>query len=177
MRRTRLSLFAGLGLAAVIGVASCVSETTAPTPPPSQSLLGGTLSKVTATLMLCSPQPYAATSRTIGKAGGTIPMGPHVLTIPAGALGKNVVITGEVMSSYTNSVKLSPEGLKFAKGKPATLTMSYSNCLGKDLPLPKKVAYTTDDLELLKLLSSLDLAGSDKVSAQLDHFSRYAVAY
>jgi hypothetical protein len=119
----------------------------------------------------------STTTKTIGKQGGTIKMGTHTLSIPSGALSGNVTISGTVVRGSVNSVRLEPHGLKFAKSKPATLTMSYSNCLLKDLPIAKKIAYTSEGLDLLAILKSLDLSGSDKVQTKLDHFSRYAVAY
>ena len=74
-----------------------------------------------------------------------------------------------------NSVRFSPQGLHFLA--PAALTMSYSNCnlLGK--LLPKRIAYTDDNLNILSYLISLDNLLSKKVTGKLDHFSRYAVAW
>jgi hypothetical protein len=178
MRRFRHALTAGLALAALLGLASCASDTTEPTPPPPQAgLVGDLLGKVTGTLLLCSPQTETTTTKVIGKAGGTITMGTHRLVIPSGALSSNVTISGTVVRGSVNSVRLEPHGLKFAKSKPATLTMSYSNCLLKDLAIAKKVAYTSEGLDLLAILKSLDFASEDKVQTKLDHFSRYAVAY
>ncbi len=55
--------------------------------------------------------------------------------------------------------------------------MSYANCnlLGKILP--KEIAYTDDNLNILSYLISLDNLFSKKVTGKLDHFSRYAVAW
>jgi len=41
----------------------------------------------------------------------------------------------------------------------------------------KRIVYTTDGLKVLQLLKSLDLRLSRMVSAPIDHFSRYAIAY
>ena len=43
--------------------------------------------------------------------------------------------------------------------------------------LPKRIAYTTDALSILELLASLDNPLARRVSADLDHFSTYAVAW
>jgi hypothetical protein len=178
MRRFRYTITAGLALVAVLGLASCSTDVLEPTPPPPQhGVVGDLLGKVTGTLLLCAPQVESTTTMTIGKQGGVISMGPHRLTIPSGALSGNVTISGTVVRGSVNSVRLEPHGLKFAKGKPATLRMSYSNCLLKDLPIAKKIAYTSEGLDLLAILKSLDLAAQDLVESQLDHFSRYAVAY
>ena len=70
-------------------------------------------------------------------------------------------------------MRFSPEGLRFQK--PAALTMSYENCLL--VLLPKQIVYTTEKLKILEVLRSLDLFQKRTVSAPIDHFSRYAVAY
>lgn len=128
-------------------------------------------------LLSCRPLPADSAQQVIGPRGGTIRVGPHTLTIPAGALSRNVTITAQAPSDSVNSVRLFPEGLTFARGKPATLTLSYSNCSLLGRLLPKRVAYTTDLLQILQLLPSLDDLLHQRVSAPLQHFSRYAVAW
>ena len=124
-------------------------------------------------LLTCSPQPYAQTKAVVGPAGGTIVVGAHRLTIPAGALSSPVTITAEQMRGTVNSVRLQPAGLKFAKA--ATLTLSYSNCLLP--PATKRMVYTDEQLRILELIPSLDLRLSRSVNGSILHFSRYAVAY
>ncbi len=141
----------------------------APATPPSPSLL----SLQDLHLLTCSAQPYASTTQTVGSAGGTIAVGKHRLTIPAGALASPVRITGEQVTGRVNSVRFKPEGLKFAK--PATLTLSYANC--SSLLLLKRVVYTNELLGIVELLPSLDDLRTRKVSAPIRHFSRYAVAW
>jgi hypothetical protein len=132
----------------------------------------GTLLNVT-DLLVCSSQPYDVTRQNIGSDGGTIEVGSHTLVIPAGALQRRTLITAEQMPGRTNSLRFSPEGLRFEK--PAKLTMSYRNCL---LVLVKKsIVYTDENLKILEILRSLDLFGQRSVSAPIDHFSRYAVAF
>ena len=124
-------------------------------------------------LLACSAQPYAVRTQTVGSAGGTIAIGTHRLVIPAGALASPVQIKAEQMTGRVNSVRFSPEGLKFAK--PATLRLSYSNC--SPLLLLKRVVYTNELLGILELLPSLDDLRTKSVSAPIRHFSRYAVAW
>jgi hypothetical protein len=124
-------------------------------------------------LLSCSEQRYDVEYETIGPWGGRIVVGKHVLVIPRGALTGWVTIKGEQVPGITNSVRFSPEGLKF--NKPATLTLSYDNC--QDVDLPKAVIYATEDLELIDVLVSVDLTRWRKVTAPIDHFSRYALAY
>lgn len=132
----------------------------------------GTLGTVS-DLLLCSPQPYAVDTEVIGPEGGVLNVGTHRLLIPGGAVSSRVTITGEQIPGSTNSVRFSPEGLQFKK--PATLTMTYDNCAL--VLLQKKIVYTTESLKILEVLKSLDLFQSKKVTAPIDHFSRYAVAY
>jgi hypothetical protein len=132
----------------------------------------GTLLNVT-DLLVCSSQPYDVERKSIGSDGGTINVGSHTLVIPKGALRGRTTITAEQMPGRTNSLRFSPEGLRFEK--PAALTMSYRNCL---LVLVKKsIVYTDEKLNILEVLRSLDLFGRKSVTAPIDHFSRYAIAY
>jgi hypothetical protein len=124
-------------------------------------------------LLPCEPEPYQKVTKTIGAAGGSIAMGNHRLDIPAGALDRDIAITAEVIPWAVNSVRLSPEGLKF--GRVGVLTMSYRNC--QSVKASKKVAYTTEDLEIIELLESADKPGSKQVQGAISHFSRYAVAW
>jgi hypothetical protein len=134
--------------------------------------LVGTLGQVT-DLLLCSPQPYAVTTETIGPKGGTIKVGTHTLEIPKNALSRKTKIKAEQIRGSTNSIRFSPEGLRFEK--PADLTMTYDNCVL--VLIQKKIVYTDEKLKILEVLKSLDLFKKKTVSAPIDHFSRYAVAF
>ena len=124
-------------------------------------------------LLVCKSESYTVASKTIGREGGTIKVGAHRLVIPRGALKKNTKITAERMPGRTNSLRFSPEGLRFEK--PADLTISYKNCLV--VLLPKHIVYTDENFKILEVLRSLDLFSKKTVTAPIDHFSRYAVAY
>lgn len=124
-------------------------------------------------LLRCEEQRYEVNYETIGPRGGTITVGKHSLVIPKGALRKNVRIKAEQMRGPTNSVRFSPEGLQFEKS--AVLSLNYKNC--QDVKLPKAVVYTTEKLDILEILRSLDLRKQRTVVAPIDHFSRYAVAF
>ncbi len=124
-------------------------------------------------LLSCSPQPYASRTQVVGAGGGTIYVGTHKLVIPAGALSRNYTIRAEQITNRVNSVRLSPEGLRFAR--PAKLTLSYSNC--SPLLLLKRVVYTDELLRILELIPSLDNLRTKTVTGDIRHFSRYAVAW
>ncbi len=177
MRNWTRPLVATLLVAVLLAGVSCSSGDDGPTAPPpapaaAPSALLGPLSPVVS-LLTCSPQPYVTVTETIGPKGGTITVGEHQLVIPRGALERKTTITAEQIKGSVNSVRFSPEGLRFER--PARLTLSYANCI--PLPLPKKVAYTNELLQILEVLRSLDLRKEKKVSSDIDHFSRYAVAY
>ncbi|HKT59875.1 MAG TPA: hypothetical protein VJQ46_07470 [Gemmatimonadales bacterium] len=180
MKRTRaLSV---LVLAGALSLASCSSlgEPTAPgDEAPSALLAGNGLlgTSVGSGLLACNPLPYAADSATIGAEGGTLTVGPHTLTVPAGALDAPVLITAEAPVGTVNSVHFGPEGLQFAVGKPATLTLSYANCPLLGSLLPKRIAYTSDLLAILSYVISVDDLLHRRVTGELEHFSRYAVAW
>jgi hypothetical protein len=129
------------------------------------------------TLLRCTPLPAAHAAKLIGPAGGTLTVGPHSLVIPPGALSYALTITADAPSDTVNSVRFQPQGLQFAAGHPAELTMSYANCPLLGRLLPKRIAYTTDLLEILNLLLSVDNVLLQRVSAQIAHFSRYAIAW
>jgi hypothetical protein len=171
--------FVALALTAALTVAvACTTAdenlgpSEAPAIQPSGTLLAA-LSLGDLKLLSCSAQPYTSKTQTIGSAGGTILIGTHRLVIPAGALASPVKITAEQVRGRVNSVRLRPEGLKFAK--PATLRLSYANC--SPLLLLKRVVYTNELLGILELLPSLDDLRTKTVSAPIRHFSRYAVAW
>jgi hypothetical protein len=110
---------------------------------------------------------------TIGPRGGSIRVGNHLLVIPRGALSQTVRIKAEQIPGSTNSVRFTPEGLKFKKS--AILTLNYRNC--RNVETPKAVVYTDEGLNVLEVLRSIDLRKVLQVTAPIDHFSRYAVAY
>jgi len=143
-------------------------------PAPDASLIGGLLGATG--LLKCSNLPYASSTKTIGTLGGTISAGPHKLVIPPGALLSPTTITMTAPTGLgVNAVKFQPEGLRFIA--PAVLTMSYSNCslLGK--LLPKRIAYTDDNLNIISYLLSLDNLFSKYVTGKVNHFSDYVIAW
>ena len=126
-------------------------------------------------LLSCSPLPYAKASAVIGPLGGVIQVGPHTLTVPAGALDRWTTITAEAPTGSINRVDFEPSGLKFERS--ASLRMSYANCNTLGKLLPKHIAYIGDDLGILYLLQSVDDLLAKKVTGKLDHFSDYAVSW
>jgi len=136
-------------------------------------LLGGLLQSIG--LLRCSPLAPATTTATIGPWGGSLKVGPHTFTVPAGALSQNVTITASLSADTVNAITFKPEGLQFAK--PASLTLSYANSNLIGILLPKQIAYTNDNYGILSLLLSVDNLLARRVTGQVWHFSHYAVAW
>src|SRR5258707_847054 len=103
MKRTQF--VAGLLLVSALSVVSCSSGDDGLSGPSSEqtpaALLGNTGgggilgTDIGSGLLACTPLPYAVTQQMVGTAGGTLLVGPHKLTIPAGALSTSVLITAE----------------------------------------------------------------------------------
>jgi hypothetical protein len=146
---------------------------TAASPGALNSLIGGLIDGV----LVCKPQAYASTTQVVGPEGGTIKVGRHTLVIPAGALSGSVQIKAEAPSEAVSSVRFSPEGLQFNAGHSPVLTLDYSNCPAGRLNILKHIAYTTERLKVLTRLISLDNLLKLQISAPIEHFSRYAVAW
>jgi hypothetical protein len=128
-------------------------------------------------LLTCGPQPYASASKVIGPDGGTLNIGKHTFVVPRGALKSKVLITAEAPEGNVISVRFAPEGLKFNSKAQPKLTLDYSSCGLIPNLLPKHIAYTDDQLSILSILSSVDNLLKQQVSANIKHFSRYAVAF
>lgn len=163
--------------AAIVGLLGCGER--APIGPvtesPSHDLVQSAPWLGLPTLLKCSPMPAASETAEIGPDGGVLQVGPHRLTIPAGALDGTVVITAVAPSDTVNRVELGPEGLTFARS--ISLTLSYANCQGLGLAFPKQIAYTDGQLNILELLPSLDNFFARRVTGQVSHFSDYAIAW
>lgn len=126
-------------------------------------------------LLKCDPLPATSVTKTIGKAGGVMQVGPHSLSIPAGALDRDVKITAKIRQDDVNTVEFSPHGLEFDAS--AWLTMSYANCDLLGRLLPKRIAYTDNNLNILYYVLSIDLLSSEQVKGKIDHFSGYAISW
>jgi hypothetical protein len=131
-------------------------------------------------LVECSRLPSVSVTQTIGPEGGFLQVGPHLLSVPPGALVEPVSIRAKARSREVNRIHFRPEGLTFQR--PVFLTMSYANCGVLGVPLPKRIAHTDDDdddddLKILEFLPSADDLVSQEVTGLLRHFSDYAVAW
>lgn len=160
-----------------LAVLSC-RDAAAPPPGPQADLFSDpvpVLSPNPIGLLSCTPLAYDSVTQTIGPEGGTIQVSAHTFWVPPGALDTAVSITAVAPSDSVNRVRFQPEGLTFQQ--PAAVIMGYANCDLLGSTLPKRIAYTTDALQILEYLPSLDDLGSQTVRGWLRHFSDYAIAW
>jgi hypothetical protein len=126
-------------------------------------------------LYRCDSPDFGSVTKSIGPAGGIIQVGPHSLSVPAGALAAPVAITATARPGKYVKVDLEPHGLRFASR--VTLRLSYAHCA--DRPRFPKVVYVDvldDLLSILEIVPSLNDYYNDRVTARLRHFSGYAIA-
>ena len=164
-----------------------------PQPPlqPQASLLGGVVGGVVGVVgevvgvvvdvanallspLVCPTSDSYAASKTIGRSGGTLRVGPHTLTIPSGALSQDTRISATAPSGSYAEVQFQPHGLTFKRE--VTLSVSYSKCgiLQKDNP--PVIVYADDDRNILEILKSTIDTRQKTVTGKTDHFSSYILA-
>jgi hypothetical protein len=122
----------------------------------------------------CYPQAYAADVQIIGPDGGKLVIGSHSYTVPAKALSKYYVITGEAHAGTQVAVQFSPEGLGFARQ--TLLQLSYAGC-AFPAGVTKQVVFTDDQWNVKEYEPTSDDAINQIVGGYVVHFSQYAVAW
>lgn len=137
----------------------------------SQGLLGGLLRLVGKVLQLVV--------KVIGLDGGLLNLGGHSLLVPAGAVTSPTTFSMELLPSEYVMVDLTATrgGVDVGeKGfdKPVTITLSYDKLNVRD---PRKlfILRVNENGQHEKLRSVVDTQ-KRTVSAELDHFSKYAMA-
>lgn len=189
MKLMRWSLAIPLALALLVG---CSDSSNAPTPEHPVDL-------ATLQLASCVPESAATVTAVIGKDGGSISVGHHTLVVPRRSLKDDVAITMQITGDSLSDVVFLPEGLKFKKSKPAMLTLSYDGC-SFGAPAPSRSSHGNDDddnsghgnhhapettgvvylssaSQILEFRPSTIDSTAMTVTAELEHFSRYAVAW
>jgi hypothetical protein len=109
----------------------------------------------------------------IGPNGGTLTVGGNSLVVPKHALSDLVHIVMKAEPGKTVAVDFFPEGLVFSPNAYPTLTLN-TDCIGN--PANAYIVYTDAAGHVLE---RLPVTHRDRhtVSAQIHHFSRYAVAW
>jgi hypothetical protein len=144
-------------------------------------LVGGVLNVTTGLLdgllgiAVCEPLSPAVASRTIGRYGGELRVGPHTLTVPAGALAEDVRITGSTISGSVRGVDFQPHGLQFSK--PVSLTFNYDRCTIPSEAGATEIVYLDGSNQVVARQPSTDFRWARQVVGWTDHFSGYLVAY
>lgn len=170
MKRSLLTVIACLGLGALASCSDQLSEQQGPRNTGDQLLFGQAPQ-----LLRCTPLAADSVSAPVGPAGATIAVGPHLLTIPEGALTSSVTITAVAPSDTVRRVEFAPDGLQFAQA--AELRLSYAGCDLLGSLLPRRIVQVSATLDIIAALPSLDLGSLLTTSAALPHFSGYAVAW
>jgi hypothetical protein len=128
--------------------------------------------------MPCDSLPPEAVTRVIGRAGGSIKVGPHTLRVPQGALAHAVAITAEVPDENTgyNELRFSPHGLQFHT--PASLTMSYANCEVSDSSRLSYLQIVYKHVgKIVEYEPSVHNLAAQTVTGEISHFSNFAIAW
>jgi hypothetical protein len=98
--------------------------------------------------------------------------------IPKGALDSEQLIAGTAPTSSLVEVHFDPHGLQFEQS--AQLTLSYEHCMRPD-NYTYRIVYAEDEFgggtRVLEFPPSQDDKTLKKVEADIDHFSRYMIAY
>jgi hypothetical protein len=172
-------------------VASGPDQTLQPPLQPQASLLGGVVGGVTGVVggvvgvvvdvanallspLVCPTDDSYTASRTIGRNGGTLKVGPHTLTIPSGALAQDTRITATAPSGSYAEVRFKPHGLTFKRD--VTLSVSYAKCGLLQKNNPPVIVYADDDRNILEILKSTIDTRQKTVTGKTDHFSSYILA-
>ena len=118
---------------------------------------------------------------TIGEAGGAISVGQHVLFVPAGAVDAPTVFTmtlaGDQVKASLSATRLLPNDVGSAGfAKPVKLTLFYGNATNVPADKPLQIVWLKADGSVVPQNSYVDF-NKRAVSADLGHFSDYAIAW
>jgi hypothetical protein len=135
-----------------------------------------TVARNAALVSKCRPLKAEAVNRRIGPAGGSLVIGPHTLTVPPGALSREVMIHAKIAGGKSvNVVEFKPDGLVFQI--PAVLTMSYANCDREGRTSALAIAVVDDTLGVVDYIPSSDDAATGTVTGDVPDLTNYAVAW
>ena len=152
------------------------SEPTAPADGPA-NLLGSNSSSV---LLTCPTSTTQSASGLIEAAvGGTVSVGGHSVTIPAGALLGDATVSLTVPASKYVEIDLKVNGGEhFVFQAPVVVTISYDRCSRSNLLRAPLTAWYIDGQSkaLLENMGGIDDKLLRRVTFTTPHFSAYAVA-
>ncbi len=180
---------AGIAAALMLASVQACSDTlpTAPAPAPQTSAvtikpgqpsadlsLGGLLGGVVSTVGTVVKSTVCLVDdivQDIGIDGGTISACGNSLAIPAHSLLKTVQIKLVPVKGQPGVVQFYPEGLQFNQNAKPTLTLNTDGVPAGKTPY---IVYTDDQGNVKEVLKTTG-STAHSISAQIGHFSRYAV--
>jgi hypothetical protein len=123
----------------------------------------------------CRPQKPESAHRRIGPAGGSLVIGPHTLTVPPGALSREVMIHAKIAGGKSvNVVEFKPDWVVFQIN--AVLTMSYADC-DRQGHTPLAIAVVDAQLGIVDYIASSDDVETSTVTGSIPDLTNYAVAW
>lgn len=134
------------------------------------------ISVVPRPLARCRHFDYDSAAADIGPEGGRLTVGPQEFVIPAGALDRSVRISMVIPGDNTSSVRFRPEGLRFNSRTLPTLRLNFAGCKPMEDVLPT-IVYVDENLNVLEWMLSWRNWTSARITTNISHFSRYAVAW
>jgi hypothetical protein len=126
-------------------------------------------------LLRCDPLQFTGSASIVGPDGGDIDVGPHTLRVPPGALPWDAVITVEAPTGLEVGIELSPKGVGFREK--LVLEIDYKHCTVSDTLPPLRGVWVSDSGTVMEFPPTVDDRQNGRLSVELDHFSKYAVAY
>lgn len=177
-----------LGLAAVLAITTGCEPSTAPAlPEPS----GPALSLESSGYRLIEGRlpeglPEIEVSKLIDVSGGSIHLAGHSIEVPAGAVADPTLFTMSLVTNGYIEVELTAVvssllggvldvGGDGFGGKTVALTLSYATATNVEDPDDLLILRMLEDGRVEALDAVVDPSGK-RVTAQLDHFSRYCLA-
>lgn len=163
---------------ALVAAAACADSPSSPTsaPPPDAGLArgherpGNQPDVPGYKLVTCTGRGPAERTMVIGPEGGTMHVGPNVLTIPSGALEVPTSITARVADTLA-AVHFEPHGLRFFR--PVLLQLDTRGCAVRAEEHPV-LLYLEHGALRETIGGSLD-DRKHTFSAPIEHFSVYAI--
>ena len=131
-------------------------------------------------ILLCPTTESFRTEGVVGPAGGSLSVGGHRLTVPAGVLTEATHLTLYAPAGRHVRLELSAGGAEHYRFRaPVVVTISYDRCARQHRPASPAVAWYTDVAGGVPLerMPSKDDRKRRAVTFATTHFSTYAVCY
>jgi len=122
-------------------------------------------------LTVCTSEGKTRGARVSADRGGAIGNGHVRLEIPAGALDEDTYITMEMVDKSNLVVEFGPDGLVF--NKPVTMMMTLTGTTAEGLAESTLIKWYDPDSDRWENITNLPVSSPNKVSALLEHFSKY----